>query len=146
MGMDFRADTQLEIRMANERPPEYYRGTSWWQLTPEEELVFAIDRARFPRMITAWSRYEIFMGLLEDGGFNEETKRERKLHPDIVRKGVSIDGFMHFAKEYADVTFREAHAMYSKHEFWQVRNGIPVYKDEPESKKVIEDIKRQKKR
>jgi hypothetical protein len=134
MDRDFKADTHLEIKIANERPPEYYRGNSWWQLTPEEELVFAIDRARFPEMITAWSRYEIFMGLLEDGGFNDETKRERERHPDIVRKGVSIDGFQHFAKEYADVTFREAHAMYCKHEFWQVRNGITRYLDEAPKK------------
>ena len=74
------------------------------------------------------------MGLLEDGGFNAETKRERERHPEIVRKGVSRDGFQNFAKEYADMTFREAHAMYSKHEFWQVRNGIIAYADEAGSK------------
>src|ERR1700756_212233 len=103
MDRDFKADVQFEIELANKRPPEYYRGNSWWQLTPEEELVFAIDRARFPRMMTAWERYEIFMGFVGDG-FSEETKRERKRRPDIVRKGDSIDGFQHFAKEYADVT------------------------------------------
>jgi hypothetical protein len=135
MERDFKADTQLEIRLANERGADHYRyGHDWFHLTPEEEQVFAIDRARFPRMITAWSRYEIFIGLLEDGGFNAETKRERERHPEIVRKGVSIDGFQHFAKEYTDITFREAHAMYCKHEFWQVRNGIAAYTDEGDNK------------
>ena len=75
MERDFKADTQLQIKQANERPSQYFGGQDWFHLTPEEELVFDIDRARFPRMITAWSCYEIFMGLLEGGGFNEETKR-----------------------------------------------------------------------
>ena len=144
MERDFKADTALEIRQANERPSQFFGGQDWFHLTPEEQLVFDIDPARFPRMITAWSRYEIFMGLLEDGGFSEETKRERQRHPEIVRKGVCVGGFQLFAKEYADLTFREADAMYCKYEFWQVRNGVIVYRDEPESKKVLEDIKRRK--
>jgi hypothetical protein len=131
MHRDFKTDLQLEIKLANERPAQFFSGHDWFHLTPEEELVFAIDRTRFPRMIRAWSAYEIFTGLLEDGGFNEETKRERQRHPDIVRKGVCPEGFQLFAKEYAELTFREANATYFKYEFWQVRNGIIRYTDEP---------------
>src|ERR1700682_912916 len=102
---DFKAHTQLEIRQANERPSQFFGGQDWFHLTPEAEFRFDVDRARFPRMITAWSRYEIFMGLLEDGGFNEETRRERRKHSEVVRKGVCVGGFQIFAKEYADLTF-----------------------------------------
>jgi len=133
MERDFKAQIQLQIRLANERGAEAYRGHEWSDLTPEEEQVFAINRARFPAMVTVWSAYEHFMGLVDEANFScdhREIERERNRRADIVRMGVSVNGFQQFAKEYAGMTFREAHAMYCKHEFWQVRNGISRYSDE----------------
>jgi hypothetical protein len=46
------ADTERSAAEDTER----YHGGDWWQLTDAEESVFVIDRERFPRMITVWSK------------------------------------------------------------------------------------------
>jgi len=134
---DFQGQVQLQITLANDRPTEQFRGFDWFHLTREEELVFAIDPAHFPRMITVWAAYELFMELVSEGSFTcapEIVKAERNRRADIVEMGVSINGFQQFAKEYTGMPFREAHAMFCKHQFWLVRNGISEYSDERERK------------
>jgi hypothetical protein len=128
---------QLESHIADGQtnpPKSGYLGPDWWQLSPEEELVFSIDRVRrWPRMMVAWYFCEIFLGIID----GEEWKispniveAERVRRADIFAQGKSLKGFTEFAAEYAGLTNREAHAAYAKMDFWNVRMGITSYTDE----------------
>src|SRR5438874_13809655 len=110
-----------------------YRGEDWWQMTPEEESVFEIDFSRFPRSITAFMAFESFHDIVapEDHKLDPAlVAAERKRRPDLMKREFCLDGFQHFAKDYAGMTFREAHAVYAKNAFWQIRQGITRYTDE----------------
>ena len=131
---------QLEYKIARaERPdiPRHYRGGDWYQLTDEEEAVFAIDRARFPRMITVWECYQAFKRIVNDAGFDSALiEQARQQHPEwcdpgLPRPDVSANEFVNFAKAYDALTVREAYAIYAKYEFWEVRHGVVHYRDEP---------------
>ena len=58
--MNFKQQVTAQIADAESGDPEEYRGQDWWQLMPEEELVFDIDFRRFPRSITAFMAFESF--------------------------------------------------------------------------------------
>jgi hypothetical protein len=107
-----------------------YNGGDWWQLTDEEECIFAIDRKRFPRMMTVWSCYEAFKNIAYslswDDGLIEQACHE---HPDWCGAGISDREFSDFADAFGGLTHREAHAFYTKHDFWCVRAGIGQYHD-----------------
>jgi len=47
-----------------------------------------------------------------------------------MKREFCLDGFQHFAKDYAGMTFREPDAGDSKNPFWQIRQGIARYTDE----------------
>lgn len=112
-------------------PGHMIGGNDWFQLSPEEEHTFQIDRARFPRMIMAVSCYEAFKGMADDPGWADEliTKAHADF-PQFHTMTVTAEDFSLFAAEFASLTMREAHAIWSKHEYWQVRNNIMIYADE----------------
>ncbi len=110
-----------------------YRGEDWWQLTPEEESVFEIEFDRFPRLITAFMAFQSFHDIVAPEDYKLDAavvEAERKKRPDLLERDFCLDGFQHFAKDYAGMTFREAHAVYAKNTFWQIRQGITKYSDE----------------
>jgi hypothetical protein len=126
---------ESEIARAERRAadaPRHYKGRDWFQLTDEEEAVFAIDRARFPRMIAVWECYQTFKGI-EHGGFdNALIEQARQLHPEWCGPDtpvISDREFAAFAREYGGMTLREGFATYAKQYFWQDRNGIGRYDD-----------------
>lgn len=123
---------EAEIARAERRAADHYKGRDWFQLTDEEQAVFAIDRARFPRMIAVWECYENFKGIVSPQLFDRAlTEQARQQHPEWcqVPPDVSANEFAAFAKEYGGLTFREAYAFFAKHEFWEVRKGVMVYGD-----------------
>lgn len=136
--MNFKEQVAERIADAESTDLEEYRGNDWWQLTPEEELVFEIDFGRFPRSITAFMAFESFHGIVapEDHKLDPAlVAAERKRRPDLRKREFCLDGFQHFAKDYAGITFREAHAVYAKNTFWQIRQGITKYTDEAQPPK-----------
>ena len=131
--MKFKQQVTAQIADAESGDPEEYRGQDWWQLMPEEELVLDIDFRRFPRLITAFMAFESFHDIVapEDHKLDPAlVAAERKRRPDLMKREFCLDGFQHFAKDYAGMTFREAHAVYAKNAFWQIRQGITRYTDE----------------
>jgi len=58
--VNFKQQVTAQIADAESGDSEEYRGQDWWQLMPEEELVFDIDFRRFPRSITAFMAFESF--------------------------------------------------------------------------------------
>ena len=99
----------------------------------QEELVFEIDFKRFPRFITALSLFESFHDIVapEDNRLDPDSVvAERKQRPDLMKREFTLDGFQHFARDYAGMNFREAHAVYTKNTFWDIRQGITKYTDE----------------
>ncbi len=130
--MNFKEEVAAKIAEAEMNAADY-RGNDWWQLSDEEELVFDIDFNRFPRMITALFLFEGFHGKADtDDARTQSMEAERKARPDLVEKGYSTDGFQHFAKDYADMSYREGDAVFAKKKWWTVRQGITRYTDEPE--------------
>jgi hypothetical protein len=109
---------------------ERYHGGDWWQLTDEEESVFVIDRERFPRMMTVWSCYEAFKNIAYslswDDGLIEQACQQ---HPDWCSAGISESEFSDFANAFGGLSHREAHAFYTKHDFWCVRAGVNQHHD-----------------
>jgi hypothetical protein len=139
---------QLEAEIADgeakeAEKPGLHHGTDWWQLSDTEEEVFAIDRERFPRMVMTWHCYEGFKLISDsptwDEALIEQARQQhpewcdeqaRQQHPEWCDEGVDEQEFFHFAKEFGGLTYREAHAVYAKHDFWTVRLGIVRYADE----------------
>src|SRR5450631_2000247 len=115
------ADTERSAAEDSER----YHGGDWWQLTDEEESVFVIDRDRFPRMMTVWSCYEAFKNIAYslswDDGLIEQACRQ---HPEWCSAGISESEFSNFANAFGGLSHREAHAFYTKHDFWCIRAGV----------------------
>jgi hypothetical protein len=131
--VDFKDQVAAQIADAERKDIREYRGGDWWQLGPEEELVFAVDFRRFPRSITALALFESFHDIVapEDNQLDPDAvAAERKRRPDLMKRDFTLDGFQHFARDYAGMTFREAHAVYTKNKFWQIRQGITTYSDE----------------
>ena len=131
--MNFKEEAAAKIADA-EKDAADYRGFDWWQLSDEEESIFNIDFKRFPRMSTALFLFECFHRMADTPEADTDAiEAERQSRPDLLEKGYSTDGFQHFAKDYADMNYREADAVFAKHKWWNVRQGITRYTDEAAS-------------
>jgi hypothetical protein len=131
---------QLEAEIADAETheaekPGLHHGTDWWQLSDAEEEVFRIDRQRFPRMVMTWHCYEAFKLISGSPTWDEALiEQARQQHPEWCGEGVDEQEFFRFAKEFGGLSYREAHAVYAKHDFWTVRLGIVRYADERKEK------------
>ncbi|MCC7294070.1 MAG: hypothetical protein IT449_18570 [Phycisphaerales bacterium] len=113
--------------------PKHYSGFDWWQLSAEERSVFAIDPARWPRMMMALAAYDVFLDVTGGDalGYDEGVIQCLRLErADLLERGVDPHGFTQFATAYAGLTLREAAAAYWKNQFWKARTGILTYADE----------------
>jgi hypothetical protein len=110
-------------------------GWEWWQLSPEEESVFRIDRGRFPRMMAALEAYQALVGVFWHGhvGFRDQDIEEAKAHFKFDPDDYAVEDFKRFAKEYAGLTHREAWQVWCKYEFYDARAGHLVFPDEENS-------------
>jgi hypothetical protein len=129
----FEMHVRRQIAEWVQRDPSNYDGWEWWQLTVEEEAVFAIDRDRFPVMACAMFAYEVFKGIaqVDDFGPGAVLHDARLRFPEWARpKVIDLGEFTAFAGHFCGLTAREAHAIYWKHEFWHVRSGISVFDGE----------------
>jgi hypothetical protein len=128
---------EAEIASAEAEARHWQPGWDWHHLSDEEEAVFEIDRDRFPRMVTAFSCYEGFklitMGDVWDTDLIEQA---RQAYPQWCDEQIyTVREFQDFAKEFAGLSAREAHAMFRKQEFWNIRAGHASFADE--QKKAI---------
>jgi hypothetical protein len=133
---------QLEAEIAESEAkekakPGFHDGSDWWQLTEAEQEVFEIDRERFPRMIMTWHCYDGFKRMADSPVWDDTLiGQARQQHPEWCTEAkrqlaeISVQEFQAFAKEFGGLTFREAEAIYRKHEFWQIRLGVVTYGDE----------------
>jgi hypothetical protein len=127
---------QLETQIADAersaaKDPKLYNGWDWSELSDEEQVVFDIDRKRFPRMMLTFSCYEAFKRIVREGFFDDDLiEQARQQHPEWSDEAISELEFSDFAKEYGGLTFRESAAFYNKNKFWGVRTGITYYRDE----------------
>jgi hypothetical protein len=109
----------------------FREGWDWCELSPEEADVFKVDPDRWTLMLTA---YDCFAGLMGASDNDWYDMRE----PDIDTSSGYFDprkfnaeDFMTFGKEMG-LTHREAFTVWHKVEWWQMRNGVMVFKDERE--------------
>lgn len=111
--------------------PDAYRGSDWWQLSDAEEAVFEIDPDRWPRMMTISHCYEGFKRIADSPEWDEALiEQARQQRPEWCDPVPSFEEFSRFALAFGGLTAREAHALYTKQEFWTVRAGAMVYADE----------------
>lgn len=130
--MTFREQITAKQRENAQKPRRHYVGNDWWQMMPEDIIVFAIDEARWPHMLATWCGYEVLLGTVapEDYGFEPAgLAAEQAAQVALIAQGACIGGFQAFAKAYA-ITFREAAAIYAKMTYWNVRMGAITYADE----------------
>lgn len=110
-----------------------FTGGDWDSLSDAEGAVFEIQPERLARMVIAWDCFLAFLDLQSPLGYDEGLlKAERDKRPAIVAAGVDLKGFKAFAEALCGLTNREAHAIFTKMEFWQVRAGLARYEDEPD--------------
>jgi hypothetical protein len=133
---------QLEAAIADSEAkeaakPGHHNGRDWWQLTDAEEEVFALERERFPRMVMTWHCYDGFKRIADspvwDDALIEQARRDFPqwcTEAQGQRAPISVEEFQAFAKEFGGLTFREAEAIYRKHEFWLIRVGAIKYRYE----------------
>lgn len=72
--MALKDEIERRVLAAEQGQRSRYAGPDWWQLSPEEELVFGIDRHRWPHLMTAWSLYGNFLGIADEGESEELAK------------------------------------------------------------------------
>ena len=120
--------------------PEHWQGWDWSELSPEESEVFGLSPARWAELLPVWQAFEFFIGRT-DGWNDEEMERDypdlgtvmqamRDQYPEWVCLNAPAQTFMRFAQCFAAVRFREAHAMFTKMQYWGVRAGIHWFSDE----------------
>ena len=130
---------QLDAAIADaearaEADRDSYRGFDWWQLSDAEEVVFEIDRDRWPRMMTVFHCYEGFKQMADSPAWDDALiEQARQQRFEWCGPAPSDGEFAHFAQAFGGLTNREAHAVYTKQEFWTVRAGVMVYADEQSS-------------
>lgn len=135
--MDARQELGKLIAEYEAKPEEHWRGHEWCELSDEEEVVFAIDRGRFPRMLAVWVMYQCVHDILGAGdfGFSAEAMAEmRKEFPEMQECRPSERQWDEFGCRVGDLTRRECHAMYAKADFWDVRDGLVKYPDEEDER------------
>ena len=120
--------------------PTHWQGGDWWELSPEESQVFNLCPARWAELLPVWQAFEFFVGRT-DGWNDADLERDypdlnavmqeaRDQHPEWVCVDAPAQSFMRFAQGFASVRFREAHAMFTKMQYWGVRAGIQWFSDE----------------
>ena len=129
----FEANVRRQMEEWAAKDPASYVGSDWWQLSAEEEAVFGIDRERFPVMACALFAYEVFKDAAQVDDFGPGAV----LHDARLRfsrwaklRVLDVEDFAAFAAQLCGLTAREAHAIYRKHEFWNVRAGVMQFSDE----------------
>jgi hypothetical protein len=107
-------------------------GGDWHHLSTDEAEVFDINPWRFARMLKTFACYETFKGIAHDSTWDDDLIAEaRQQHPEWCDKQIyTCREFQAFAKEFGGLTFREAHAMFYKQTFWNVRVGVTSFTDE----------------
>lgn len=120
--------------------PERWHGWDWWELSPEESEIFGIPPERWAELLPVWQAFECFIGRTD--GWNEADIEQdypdldtimqavRNQYPEWVSPNAPAQTFMRFAQCFASVRFREAHAMFTKMQYWGVRAGIHWFSDE----------------
>jgi len=129
----FEAHVRRQMEEWASEDPARYLGTDWWQLSPAEEEAFEIDRERFPVMACALYAYEAFKDIaqVDDFGPGEVLHDARLRFPQWARlRMIEVGEFIAFAAHFCGLTAREAHAIYCKHDFWNVRARITQFVDE----------------
>jgi hypothetical protein len=107
--------------------------TEWWELKPEEEFVFDIDRQRYPRMAALWHAYEVLKTIGEDDRFPDDVCHAVRDHLGFapLTDDIRIDPReLTNLAIYLGLNMREAHQMMAKIEAWQLRVGILAFQDE----------------
>jgi hypothetical protein len=112
-------------------PPAAQIGPEWFQITEAELEVFEIDLDRFDRMVMAFHAYEAVKDIVQ-GSIWDETLlvAARADHPEWCKPEHSFPDFAAFAAVFAGITIREAHAIYYRQAFHDVRIGVTTYADE----------------
>ena len=123
---------EADIAEMEGKGPDHFRGDDWFQLSADEEAVFAIERSRFPRMVVAWYAYQVLQDQVDcrDYDFDRQEVLAAQRHFKFKAQRVALYDFQTFAKEYAGLTYREAEAMFSKIKFWNIRARIKTSRDE----------------
>lgn len=121
----FEAHVRRQMEEWASEDPARYLGTDWWQLSPAEEEAFEIDRERFPVMACALFAYEVFKDIAQVDDFGSGAV----LH-DARLRVIDVNEFVAFAAHFCGLSAREAHAIYWKHDFWNVRARITQFVDE----------------
>lgn len=108
---------------------QLFHGWDWHELSDEETAVFEIDPDRWPMMLTA---YDCFSGLTGASHNDWYEPGSGKFDPEKF----NVQDFMAFGKELG-LTRREAFTVWRKVEWWKVRNGVMLFKDEQEPAKQV---------
>lgn len=93
--------------------------------------------------------YEGFKLISDSPAWDEAlVQQARQERPEWCDTPPSGREFAAFAREFGEMTHRQAHATYAKQDFWTVRLGVMVYADEREDAddEILAQARRQRER
>jgi hypothetical protein len=106
-----------------------FKGWDWCDLSDEEAEVFEIDPERWPLMLTAYDCFSGLMGASDNDWYDMKDEDIGDTIDGFDPAKFNVEDFMVFGKEMG-LTHREAFTVWRKVEWWQMRNGVMVFKDE----------------
>lgn len=120
---------EVDRFVEHETDLEGYRGYEWFQISDEEMMIFRLSLDQMPRLVAVYELYEAATGLRSDVISDEQVESLRSECPWLPQRETSTSDFQRFAKLFG-VSYRAAHAFFTRQGFWAVRFGLSVYADE----------------
>jgi hypothetical protein len=121
-----------EARRLEAQGPDHLKGDDWFQVSAAEQAVFGLDPETMAQVVVAFDAYlaiaDIALNAFHDTALCQDA---RKAFPWIVKGQSDAEAFRRFAG-LVGVSNRQAEAFYWKHAFWEVREGLVSFWDEPD--------------
>jgi hypothetical protein len=131
-----RAWIDQETRRLETQRGNYLRGHNWCDVSIAEQEVFGLSPETVARAVTVFDAYLAIADIaLNELHKTPLCKAAREAYPWIEQGRTDPRTFSRFAKLFG-VSNRQADAFFSKHDFWQIRQGLVTFGDETEEDRL----------
>ena len=116
--------------------PDALSGDNWCDVSRAEQEVFGLSPDTVARVVSVFDAYLALAAIAQNDLHDTLLCRAaRKTYPWIEQGTTDSETFIRFAELFG-VSNRQAAAFFWKHRFWEVRQGLVIYADEPEEDEI----------